>query len=106
MARARPRDSYHHGDLANALKQAVVQLVARAGVDGFTLREAAKRVGVNHRAAYHHFADKRAVLVAIALDGWEQLVAACTSELGRAGESSVERLEAIVRGYARFAVDH
>jgi AcrR family transcriptional regulator len=106
VPRARRRDSYHHGDLANALKQAVLQLVERNGVDGFTLREAAKRVGVNHRAAYNHFADKRAVLVALALDGWEQLMATVAAELAKAGDAALDRLSAIVRGYARFAVDH
>src|SRR5262245_3851842 len=38
---------YHHGDLRRSLVEATVRLVAQNGVDGFTLRAAAKLAGVS-----------------------------------------------------------
>lgn len=57
---------YHHGDLRRSLVEATVRLVAEHGVDGFTLRAAAKLAGVSDGAPYHHFADKEALLAAVA----------------------------------------
>ena len=62
------RSPYHHGDLPSALKQAAVALIARHGVQGFSLREAATAVGVSPSAAYRHYADKAALLGAVAGD--------------------------------------
>ncbi|HEY6106105.1 MAG TPA: helix-turn-helix domain-containing protein, partial [Anaeromyxobacteraceae bacterium] len=68
-ARAPMRVSYHHGDLRHALVEAAVRLVAERGVQGFSLREAAREVSVSPAAAYRHFEDKAALLGAVALDG-------------------------------------
>ena len=62
------REGYHHGDLRNALLEAAVRLVAQKGPEGFSLREAAREVGVSPAAAYRHFADKLALLTALAAD--------------------------------------
>ena len=71
----RPRTNYHHGDLARELVQASLDILGEVGAEGLSLREAARRVGVNHRAVYRHFADKRALLAAIAESGYRQLSA-------------------------------
>jgi AcrR family transcriptional regulator len=69
----RRRSTYHHGDLPRALRDAARRLVAEHGPEGFTLREAARDVGVSHAAAYRHFADKRALLAAVCEDGYRAL---------------------------------
>lgn len=66
---------YHHGSLRGTLIDVAVELIAGAGVDGFTLAEAAKRAGVSAAAPYRHFAGKAALLGAIADDGFERLAA-------------------------------
>jgi AcrR family transcriptional regulator len=104
VSTTRRRASYHHGDLANALKRVTLELVAHVGIEGFTLREAAKCVGVTHRAAYRHFVDKHALLVALALDGWETLARGIASAIEEAGERTEARLEALVEAYAQFAI--
>jgi AcrR family transcriptional regulator len=71
--RAKRRRTYHHGDLESALLDASTELIATMGVDAFTLREVARRVGVNHAAAYRHFADKNMLLEAIAARGYAEL---------------------------------
>lgn len=62
---ARPAP-YHHGDLRNALIAAGQAILAEDGVTALSLREVARRAGVSHAAPYRHFADKDALLAAIA----------------------------------------
>lgn len=64
---------YHHGDLRRSLVEATVRLVAEHGVDGFTLRAAAKLAGVSDGAPYHHFADKEALLAYVAEESFDLL---------------------------------
>src|SRR5689334_8708216 len=106
------RASYHHGDLRNALLQTALRLVAERGPEGFSLREAAREVGVSPSAAYRHFADKEALLYALALDGHARLANAMERALGRvAGERgtaahAAAALNAIGEAYVEFAVRH
>lgn len=65
--------SYHHGDLKNALIQAGVEILAKEGLSGLTLRKVAKQAGVSHAAPYSHFVDKQALIAAISTEGFKQL---------------------------------
>jgi AcrR family transcriptional regulator len=67
------QNDYHHGNLKNALIQAGLAILAQEGVHGLSLRKAAKRVGVSHAAPYAHFADKQALIAAIAARGYQDL---------------------------------
>jgi AcrR family transcriptional regulator len=71
---------YHHGRLRQALLAAARALMAERGLSGFTLAEAAKRVGVTGAAPYRHFADRNALVAALAQDGFEHF----NEQLGRA----------------------
>ena len=99
----RPRRStYHHGDLPRALRDAATRLLAERGSDGLTLREAARLVGVNHAAAYRHFTDKRALLAAVAEEGYAKLA----RDMHRADAKTAEpgeRLRRIGTAYVAFA---
>ncbi len=107
MSRAPRRETYHHGDLRNALVAAAADLVAGASPEELTLREVARRVGVNHRAAYRHFADKTALLAAVAELGYRDLVAALEAALAPLSRATAERrLKALALAYVAFAVDH
>jgi AcrR family transcriptional regulator len=65
--------TYHHGDLKNALIQAGMEILAREGVGGLSLRKVAKQAGVSHAAPYAHFTDKQALIAAISTEGFKQL---------------------------------
>ena len=96
---------YHHGDLAAALCAATAELVAERGVNGFSLREVARRAGVSHAAPAHHFGNARGLLTAVATEGFElladQLEAAAVGVAGAA-----ERLERCGQAYVRTALAH
>lgn len=99
------RTTYHHGDLRRALVDAAVAIIAEKGAEAFTLREAARRLGVNHRAAYRHFADKATLLAAVAEQGFRGLIEA-TREQAAAEPGPIERLTAAARAYVMFAAAH
>lgn len=110
-ARPRPRAlgraTYHHGDLRRALVDAAVAIIADKGAEAFTLREAARRLGVNHRAAYRHFADKTSLLSAVAEQGFVALIDGARAEIAAAAASDAEaRLLALARAYVAFADAH
>ena len=65
--------SYHHGDLRRGLVQAALAIVTEDQDWAFSLRHVARRAGVSHNAPYNHFADKDALLAAVAIVGMERL---------------------------------
>jgi AcrR family transcriptional regulator len=104
------RARYHHGDLRQALLDKALELIAERGPEGFSLREAAREVGVSPAAAYRHFADKPAVLMALAAEGHGRLAVAMEKGADKlpateaAQERAVARLLAIGQAYVDFAV--
>ena len=65
--------SYHHGDLRRALVSSALEILSEGGVAGLSLRAAARRGKVSAMAPYRHFADKEALLAAVAEYGFHQL---------------------------------
>jgi AcrR family transcriptional regulator len=59
------RSTYRHGDLSDALVAAGLEMAREGGPDAVVLREATRRAGVSPNAAYRHFADRRALLLAV-----------------------------------------
>jgi AcrR family transcriptional regulator len=100
--RRKPVRPYHHGNLRQALLDEAVATIRAEGVHALTLREIGARVGVSRTALYRHFADKRALLAAVATDGFrtlrEHLLAAWES-----GGHDRAALEAMGLAYVRFA---
>ena len=97
---------YHHGDLRRALIQASVDLVAESGVEGFTLREAAKRAGVSAAAPYRHFSDRADLLAAVATEGFDILLPALQAALDRGKDDSMAALALLGRAFVDFGVEH
>jgi AcrR family transcriptional regulator len=67
------RTAYHHGSLPEALLAAAEALVTEHGAAGFSLREAARYVGVDPAASYRHFRDRDDLLRALARRGFTAL---------------------------------
>jgi len=96
---------YHHGNLRAALIQEGLKLIQQKGVRALTLREIGKRLGVSRTAAYAHFKDKTALLVAIRDAGFvefeKDLKAASDSVEGLAAQ-----MDAMSVAYSGFAREH
>ena len=111
MARSSPRpvrkraDRYHHGDLRRALLQAAVRTIRTDGVDGLTLRGVGSTLGVSRTALYRHFADKAALLAAVAAEGFRMLRAELTDAWDRSGRG-FDGFQAMGAAYVQFAVTH
>ena len=67
------RETYHHGNLPEALISEGATLLAEKGVDKFSMREVARRAGVAVAAPSHHFGDAKGLLTAIATRGFSKL---------------------------------
>lgn len=105
-SRKKPK-SYHHGDLRAALVEAATSLVRERGVAAFSLREAARLVGVDPAASYRHFRDREEVLIAIAQVGFADLAALFREERARlAAEQATtpELFLALAQIYLSFAL--
>lgn len=94
---------YHHGDLRRALLDEALVIIGAEGVDALTLREIGARIGVSRTALYRHFADKPALLAAVATEGFralrEQLVTAWEE-----GGRTPAAFQAMGMAYIGFAV--
>lgn len=104
--RPAPPSAYHHGDLRNALIDAAQTLLAERGVEGFTLRECARRARVSHGAPAHHFGDVTGLLSAVAARGFECLGKAMARYADEAGNDASARLTASGLAYIDCALEH
>jgi AcrR family transcriptional regulator len=98
-----PKTGYHHGDLRAALIEAGLQLTRAGGPEALTIRAATRRVGVSPNAAYRHFADREALLQAVATAIQHRMTARMRTSVRRRG--SAELLQAVGIGYIKFALD-
>lgn len=100
------KKAYHHGNLRAALVAAALKEIAKTGPDGFSLRGVARRAGVSAPAVYRHFADKDALLAAVAEECWDRIGAALLAAVEAAPDDALERFRATGIAYVTFAVEH
>ncbi len=97
---------YHHGDLKQELIRKGIQLLAKEGYEGFSLRKLAASCGVSHAAPYKHFQSKEEIIAEIG-----KVIAV---EFGRALYLAVslhpndlkQQLTAMCREYVHFMVEN
>jgi len=100
---------YHHGRLREALVEAGLELARADGPGAVVLREATRRAGVSHNAAYRHFADRDALLRAVCERCMSRLALLMEKRIAAApaGDGPVDaawaRLNAVGRAYVEFA---
>jgi AcrR family transcriptional regulator len=98
-------ESYHHGNLRQVLLETARELTNELGIDGFTLRELARRAGVSHAAPYNHFNDKAALIQALSIEAFTELANALRLAAAKQ-KKPLKALEAIGVAYVRFALEH
>ena len=95
-------NSYHHGDLKNALVQAAWQELAEKGVEKISLRSIARIAGVSQTAPYRHFKDKNHLLIAMAVETHGHIAQAMSSAIQ--SETDIkEKLYKIGKAYIQYA---
>lgn len=99
---------YHHGSLRQALLDAAEAILDRDGIDGLTLRAAAREAGVSHGAPAHHFGDLSGLLTELAALGFVRLRETVLTEVAEAAGQAVPvaYTTTLGRGYIRFARTH
>jgi AcrR family transcriptional regulator len=96
--------AYHHGDLRAVCLRAARELLEEDGSAGLSLRAVARRAGVSAAAPYRHYADREALVSAVAAEGCRELaeyLAAAHPSPGTADD-----LAAVTVAYVRFVLDH
>ncbi|MFF6869824.1 TetR/AcrR family transcriptional regulator [Streptomyces sp. S1] len=96
--------TYHHGDLRAACLRAARELLEEDGSAGLSLRAVARRAGVSATAPYRHYADRDALVSAVAAEGYRELA----EHLAEAhpSPSTPDELAAVAVAYVRFALEH
>jgi AcrR family transcriptional regulator len=99
------KQAYHHGDLPRAMVQEAVRTIQTEGLAALTLRGVGARLGVSRTALYRHFADKQALLGAVAAEGFRTLREDLLASW-RASAPGPARMDPMGVAYVRFAVTH
>jgi AcrR family transcriptional regulator len=101
-----PSKKYHHGDLKNALTKVGVEILAKEGVSGLTLRKVAKRAGVSHSAPYAHFKDRQSLIAAISTEGFRKLYNELDAAVSAHADNPKEQLAEATWAYVQFAMNN
>ncbi|MFS4104552.1 TetR/AcrR family transcriptional regulator [Streptomyces sp. PD-S100-1] len=99
-----PSHTYHHGDLRAACLRAARELLEEDGSAGLSLRAVARRAGVSATAPYRHYADREALVSAVAAQGYRELAESLAT--AHPSPSTPDDLAAVAVAYVRFALDH
>ena len=98
-------ESYHHGNLRQALLDAAEELLVAGGIESLSWREIARRAGVSPGAPYHHFSDKAALISELSqrhLDELNQRFLAVVAE----HEDPLKQLRELGAVYVNYALDY
>ncbi len=99
------QNSYHHGDLKNALIDAGINILKQEGVRGLSLRNTAKQAGVSHSAPYAHFKDKQALIAAISTRGLQQLYREVSRIAAQYRAQPAAQLFEVAWAYTEFGIN-
>ncbi|MGJ7507508.1 TetR/AcrR family transcriptional regulator [Variovorax sp. GT1P44] len=97
---------YHHGALHATLLAASQDILESQGLEGLTLRAAARAAGVSHAAPKNHFGDLTGLLSELAAVGFRQFAEALRAAAVGHASASPERFDAIGHAYVAFARAH
>ncbi|TXJ76424.1 TetR/AcrR family transcriptional regulator [Streptomyces lavendulae] len=95
--------TYHHGDLRASCLRAARDLLEEDGSAGLSLRAVARRAGVSAAAPYRHFADREALVSAVAAQGYRELAGHLAA--AHPSPATPDELAAVAVAYVCFALD-
>jgi len=96
---------YHHGDLRRALIDAALRLAEQGGVEGISVREAARLAGVSPGAPFRHFETRDALMTAVAEEAQRRFRVEIDTVLAEAPASDpLSRFRSFGLAYLRWAM--
>lgn len=99
--------SYHHGDLRNALIEAGIELINEIGTEQLSLRKVAARCGVSQAAPYSHFQSKEALLLSMQEHVTKQLMAVLHAAINTCPDQNDPYvLIHMGKAYVMFFIEH
>ena len=101
----KPKGTYHHGELREALIKAARQLVVEQGAENFSLADACRLAGVSTAAPYRHFRDKQEILEEIVARGFDDMAERSGRALMAHGPGTLAGIVAMGQAYVAFAVE-
>jgi AcrR family transcriptional regulator len=84
----KPLNTYHHGDLRDALVHAALREAERGGPEAISIKALAKQLGVSQPAPYRHFADREALLAAVTAAAFRQFSAVMREAISKPSKRS------------------
>ena len=84
----KPLNTYHHGDLRDALVQAALHEVELGGPEAISISALAKTLGVSQPAPYKHFADRETLLMAVTAEAFRQFNTILRESIGKPSKHS------------------
>jgi AcrR family transcriptional regulator len=84
----KPLNTYHHGDLRDALVQAALREAELGGPEAVSISALAKKLGVSQPAPYKHFADREALLAAVTAEAFRQFMARLRAAIAKPSKRS------------------
>ncbi len=93
---------YHHGDLRATCVRAALELLEEGGTAELSLRAVARRAGVAASAPYRHYADRDALMSAVAAVGYRDLAGFLAA--AHPAPSTPDDLAAVAVAYVQFAL--
>jgi AcrR family transcriptional regulator len=95
--------TYHHGDLRVACLSAAMELLEESGETALSLRAVARRAGVSPAAPYRHYADREALVSAVAALGYRELAQRLAA--AHPSPATPEQLTSVAVAYVQFALE-
>src|ERR1700682_2088755 len=100
---ATSKATYHHGDLRAALVRAAMELLEESGETALSLRAVARCAGGSPAAPYRHYADREALVSAVATVGYRELAERLAA--AHPSPSTPEELARVAIAYVQFALE-
>ena len=106
MKEPKAAPAYHHGNLRAGLLDAALTILDAEGVDAVTIRAVARAAGVSHAAPANHFADRKALLTALAAGIFAALAGRIARKLAAAPGGRAARLRVFADTMIAFGLRH
>lgn len=95
--------TFHDLDLKEACIQAAREVIAEQGIEGLSLRDVARKLGVSHQAPYRHYPSRDHLLAAIMQRCFEDFA----NNLDQASQAHTsDALLGMGEAYMRYAAQH